>query len=496
MNIIKTIEELETDIVVIGGGGSGMIAAVAAAENGAKNIIVLEKAARPGGNANLALGIFAVESPTQLRLGIKSSRDQVFKDAMEAAKWTTNPRVVRAYVNKTAEIVGWLERKGLKFVVQGKDSGPGHPPLCHGFSERQGRYASKTPAKFGENHGMVGGTVIELMIENCKKYGIKVLTKTKADKITKDSKGRVSGVLASTEDREYKISAKSVIVAAGDFGGNQDMMQKYFNLNIYGDVYRHQRPGMTGDGICMAVDAGAAADENPAIHWFGPCHHKWSGSIHCAMKRPDMLWVNKNGERFMDESAGDSVQALRRQPAQICYAIVDSKTLRDIKANPPSPNAELDEIHVFDTLYEDLEKEAAEGKVTWVADTLDGFNKVFEAKQEVMKATVECYNSFCKKAHDEDFAKDPNYLRPISTPPFYTILGIIGYGYTSGGIKINERMEVLNPDGEIISGLYATGNNAGDWVTSNYPQGGTSLTFAFCSGYIAGENAAKLIWEK
>jgi succinate dehydrogenase/fumarate reductase flavoprotein subunit len=41
---------LQADVVVIGGGGSGLAAAVAAAEAGAKNVILLEKALRPGGN--------------------------------------------------------------------------------------------------------------------------------------------------------------------------------------------------------------------------------------------------------------------------------------------------------------------------------------------------------------------------------------------------------------------------------------------------------------
>jgi fumarate reductase flavoprotein subunit len=104
------------------------------------------------------------------------------------------------------------------------------------------------------------------------------------------------------------------------------------------------------------------------------------------------------------------------------------------------------------------------------------------------------YNSFYDNGYDKEFFKDPEYLRPVRTPPFYAILGIQGYSYTFGGIKINERMEVLNKAGSTISGLYATGQNASEWVTDNYPgHGGTSLSWAYCSGYIAGENAAKYV---
>lgn len=110
-------EKVGAEIVIIGGGGAGLIAAVAAAGAGAKNIIVLEKAASPGGNAALSGGIFAVESPIQKRLGIKVTRDEVFKDKMVHANWRVDPRLVRAIVNRSGDIIRWLEEEGLKFNI-------------------------------------------------------------------------------------------------------------------------------------------------------------------------------------------------------------------------------------------------------------------------------------------------------------------------------------------------------------------------------------------
>lgn len=489
-------ENLKADIVVVGGGGAGLPAAVAAAEAGAKNIIVLEKAAHVGGNAFLAVGMMAVESPAQKRLGIKSSKDQVFKEAMEFAKWSVNPKVVRAYVNKSGEIIGWFESKGMKFEVESRSGGPFPPALGHIFSVRQGRYASRR-MRVAQGPGFVGSTVIEAMLQDCKKFGIKILTKTKGEKILTNRKGEIRGVLALTKDKEYKISAKSIIIAAGDFAGNKEMLEKYFNINT-SVAFHHSVSGMTGDGIIMARGAGAAIDERFAIHWFGPCHHKWAGSVHWAMRRPNMLLVNRSGERFVDEAISQSmtVNALYIQPGQICYALVDSKTLRDINAYPPPETPMFDEEYMFDNLYEDLDKEAAEGKKAWKANTLDELAELLGMKLEVLKATIERYNSFCNKGYDEDFIKDPKYLQPVRTPPYYAILGVIMYAYTCGGIKISERMEVVNKEGEIIRGLYAAGNNASGWMSQNYAHGGTSLTFAFCSGYISGENAAKYVLGK
>jgi len=58
--------------------------------------------------------------------------------------------------------------------------------------------------------------------------------------------------------------------------------------------------------------------------------------------------------------------------------------------------------------------------------------------------------------------------------------------------KINQFMEVINKEFKPIPGLYATGNNAGSVISAQgYNQSGTSLSFAVCSGYMAGKNAAK-----
>jgi glycine/D-amino acid oxidase-like deaminating enzyme len=70
------VENLDTEIVIIGGGGAGLAAAVSAAERCAK-IIVIEKRQTPGGNSNLAFGLFGAESPVQKRMGIDAGRDDL-----------------------------------------------------------------------------------------------------------------------------------------------------------------------------------------------------------------------------------------------------------------------------------------------------------------------------------------------------------------------------------------------------------------------------------
>ncbi len=106
---------LEADLVILGGGGAGLCAALAAGENGCKNIVVLEKRASTTGNSAMGGGPFAVESLVQKRQGIDAPRDKYFKAALSFANWKINPRIVRAFVDKSGDTIRWLEELGVKF---------------------------------------------------------------------------------------------------------------------------------------------------------------------------------------------------------------------------------------------------------------------------------------------------------------------------------------------------------------------------------------------
>ncbi len=103
-------------LVVVGGGGSGLAAAAAAAENGLKNIAVLEKRGATGGSSAMASGIFGAESQVQKRQAIIARKDDLYQRMMDWARQSVNPRLIRAYIEKSADTVRWLEDKGLRFT--------------------------------------------------------------------------------------------------------------------------------------------------------------------------------------------------------------------------------------------------------------------------------------------------------------------------------------------------------------------------------------------
>jgi fumarate reductase flavoprotein subunit len=149
----------------------------------------------------------------------------------------------------------------------------------------------------------------------------------------------------------------------------------------------------------------------------------------------------------------------------------------------------------------ELERElraAIDGKSTEVfeADSLDELAEKMGVDQALFKATVEEYNGFCEKGHDDLFAKDPKYLRPIKEPKFYAVKARTVFLGTLGGIKINHKMEVIDKKDSVIPGLYAAGFDAGGMYGDGYSirdSSGLCSSFAANSGRLAGRNALKYI---
>jgi len=497
-------QNLKAQLVILGGGGAGLAAAIAAAENGCKSILVLEKAGSATGSTGMAHDIFGAESPVQKRMGIDAPKDLLFKTAMEWAHWTKiNPRIVRAFIDKSGDTIGWLESKGLDFeLIQYY---PNQVPLV--------RHSVK-------GHG---NALMKTLRDNCRQLGVKILTRTPATKILCDRKGRISGVAAKSAQGELKISAGSVIVATGGYGNNKEMLRKYC-AHYHESITYDGPPSNTGDGIIMATGIGAATAGLGTVNLHGPFLKPRSASDLMIMDtrkpgeppvrislwflawEPQMLWVNKNGERFADEGYNLAFFAfgnrVAQQPDGITYTLFDNRTLKTIEKEGlirPGAASHANWLPVSAaTPLPGLEREAhkqADRGVLKIAKSWKEIAKWMGADPAVLKATIDEYNVFCDDGHDAVFAKERKYLRPLRTPPYYAVKGHLGLCDAYGGIKINENMEALDADENPIPGLFAAGSTTGCWESESYCYRltGHLVGFALNSGRIAGESAVKYL---
>jgi len=171
----------------------------------------------------------------------------------------------------------------------------------------------------------------------------------------------------------------------------------------------------------------------------------------------------------------------------VCGALLSGgkpKNPNDIKANT-------------DRLDKDLELEQEKGFVK-IANSWQEIAKYIGADPKVLKATIDEYNSYCDKGHDDDFAKDRDALMPLRTPPFYALKCAACVNTVHGDIKCNHHMNVLNKQDQPIAGLYAAGVDTGgaDWHTYDTELTGHSFGFSLNNGRIAGESAAKFVLGK
>jgi fumarate reductase flavoprotein subunit len=190
--------------------------------------------------------------------------------------------------------------------------------------------------------------------------------------------------------------------------------------------------------------------------------------------------------------------AIARQKGRCAYLIFDESTRKSMEKGFDSMTFVFpgnERLVDFDAQIKGLQDSGNNN--VFVADTLEGLAQKMGVEPDALQKTVDEYNRFCEKGHDDLFAKDSKFLRPVKSPKFYAFRNIPSAYGTFGGIKVNERMEVLNKEQDVIPGLYAAGYDAniiyGDTPDYNWKAGGSALGFALNSGRIAGDNAARYI---
>ena len=471
-------QTMSADLVVIGAGASSTAAAWAAAEKGLK-VVTLEKKAIPGGTGAFSEGIFAVESKLQKDWNYGLTKDQAFTMIMNYGHWRGNARMVRAFVDRSADTIDWMMKNGVKFEKLFSN----YPNGLYTWHIYEGR----------------GAGWINLFLDKYKKAGQTLLTETWGEKLIEEN-GRIVGVEATNKagDRITIRGAKATVIATCGFFDNKEMREKYLRFpNADGLA----QTGKTGDGIRMAWSVGAdkegtevQASYRPDPHGVGTTNH-----VSATAKQPH-LWLTPKGERFCNEIimlewpfAGNALERI----GGTMYVVYDQKTL-DHMVKEEGIDLGVGVMVPVGTKLANFSKEwDAAVKAGWAfkADTLYGLAKATGMNPEKLKKTVADYNGYCAVRHDAEFAKDPKYLRDVKTGPFYAIKSVASTLGTLGGIKANERFEVVTQNEDPIPGLYAAGNDVGGMYGDSYDllMAGSTVGFTVNSARIAVDSAAEYI---
>ncbi|WP_327141619.1 FAD-binding protein [Nocardia sp. NBC_01327] len=430
----------EVDVLVAGFGIAGGCAAVEAAAQGAR-VLVFERAAVAGGTTALAGGHFYLGGGTavQQATGHADSADEMYKYLMAVAR-EPEPEKIRAYCDGSTAHFEWLEGLGFEFersyypekaVIQ-----PGTQGLMYTGNEKVWPYREQAvPAPRGHKVPVPGDTqgaalVIELLVKRAAQLGVEVQYETGVTNLIADADGAIIGVKWRRPGETGAVRATSVVLAAGGFVMNSDMVAEHVpqlaeKPFVLGTTYDD------GLGIRLGVSAGAATRNMDQAFVTAP--------VYPPSKLLTGIVVNREGKRFVSEDSYHSRTSAfaLEQPGAAAYLIVDSEHME-------RPNFPL-------------------------APFIDGWETVEEMAaglgipSEALQSTLDRYNTHAAKGEDPDFHKGAEWLQPQDHGPwgaFDLTLGKALYaGFTLGGLWTSVNGEVLRDNGSPVPGLYAAGAN-------------------------------------
>ena len=122
--------------------------------------------------------------------------------------------------------------------------------------------------------------------------------------------------------------------------------------------------------------------------------------------------------------------------------------------------------------------------------------KEIGCSEEALQKTFLEYNDIADGKTKDPFGKKFFHNLPFNIDDtFHVAIMEPVLHFTMGGIEINDKAQVLNPEGEPFEGLYACGELAGGVHGANR-LGGSSLLGCVVYGRVAGDSASQYLFQK
>ena len=487
------MKQLSADVIVVAAGLSGLAASIAAAENGA-SVITFEKSSTTGGAANMGMGPLGVGSRIQREHMISLTPGEAFRKHMYFTHYKVDARMVRDYYFKSGDTIDWLMDMGVEFV--GVQRAFSAPEATRAYSDGEFTWHVVKPEDGGMPGPRCATAMTKKMTERAKDLGVDFQFETPVKKIIMEGGAAVGVIAVDKNGEEIEARANAVIICTGGFGDNPEMIKEQTEFEYGNTIYNFAIPGMKGEGIKMAWEAGAGKEPCIMELMYQLPDNMNHFILDGAFRQP-CLWVNRNGQRFMpeDQIANTTFtgNAIAAQPGKVAYAIFDSKLLKKYKKKGPDIVSHVHPHDLFDHFDEQWERDLADGyEPIAQADTIEELAEKAGIDVEGLVAQIEEYNEMCEAGFDEIFEKDRAYMQPIEKAPFYLCRENVGAYGSLGGVKINHKTQVLTQDAKVIPGLYCAGTDACNIFGDSYPfiLSGNTMGFCLNSGRIAGENAS------
>src|ERR1700720_675768 len=313
----------EYDVIVIGGGNAALCAAMAA-RHVVSRVLVLERAPEHmrGGNTRHTRNIRCTHAAADQFFSGPYSEQEHLEDLIGVTGGPANLDLAKLAVRESSKLPAWMSAHGVNW----------QQPLAGTL------HLGRT------NRWFLGGgkALLNTYYQTASRMGIRVRYNVRVEDLVIEN-DRFEAVRVIDGEKEELIRGRAVIVAAGGYEANIEWLKLHWgnaaeNFIIRGTPYN--------DGMLLAalLKHGAKPMGDPkgfhaiAVDARAP---KFDGGIVTRLDAiPFGIVVNQLGHRFYDE--GEEIWPKRyaiwggliaKQPGQIAFSIVDSKTIR--KFLPP-----------------------------------------------------------------------------------------------------------------------------------------------------------------
>jgi succinate dehydrogenase/fumarate reductase flavoprotein subunit len=351
-----------------------------------------------------------------------------------------------------------------------------------------------------------GNALMTQLIATAGKLGIPMWTDAEVTTLLSSEAGAIVGATVAGKHGGSISARLAVVVAAGGFSGNTDLRRKYFSHDQRGDNHFTPTIGHGGASYALAAERGGVLDTRPhqPAAW-GPVtvwkNLRGQPRIFPHLRAfglPGLIAVNRNGERFANESYSyhdfgvEMIKDSAGYPDTFGYIIADRTAMHRYGIGYAKP-------WPIPTWYYKRIGYLVEGK------TIEELSSRIGVPADNLNATLKEFNSGAARGEDPKFGRGSNWfhhfkgdmehkpnpnLAPIDTPPYFAAKIQMGDLGTYVGLSVDSRSQVVTESGEVVTGLYAVGTAAVSVFGGGYPGYGANIGPAMVFGYLAGRDIA------
>ena len=471
----------EYDLVIIGGGLAGLTAAYESylKTNNTLKILLIEQMSSLGGNSKRATsGINFLETDPQKTSKIDDNYHLFFNDTLKSGKNLNDPHLLDTF------------SKGKKFLYDYYTNIFGVDIKLVG---QLGGHSVARTHRPTDSRFVIGFYLISKISKKIlESSDIKIYYNSTVIKLLKnETNNKIYGLKYKKDNSEYTIYCKAIILSSGgyghDFGGHgllNEYVPQLMNFpSTNGDFSK-------GSGVKLGREIGAdlVDMDKVQVHPTGFVDPK-NRYVKDKFLAPELLrgvggiLVNENGDRFCNELG------------------TRDYVTNKIKENCKKQDTDkIDQYECFLLMNEEMAVEFG-NHFNYYKD-FKGFILEHENFIEMSKSlnidykrienTINMYNYAYDKKIVDKYNKTTFLHKFDLNKKIFSMVITPSVHYTMGGLKINNRSEVIDKNGKPINGLFGAGEVTGG-VHGGNRLGGNSLAECGVFGRIAADSAVNYI---